>query len=90
MLSNGSDMQSFGETHCGSTGPPAPMESTNRQTPEPFAEVTNALNVQIFGGVAVGEGPGEGEELNRLLSKNRDSVPVPLSLRLYENCWGVI
>lgn len=56
-------MQSFGETHCGSTGPPAPMESTNRHVPEGLAAVTYALKVQIFDGVAVGEGPGEGEEL---------------------------
>lgn len=56
-------MFNFGETHCGSTGPPAPIESANRQTPEALDAVLNALNVHTFDGVALGEGFGDGVEL---------------------------
>jgi len=46
-------MQSCGETNCGSVGPPAPIESRKYHWPW-LACVTNALNVQILLGVAVG------------------------------------
>ena len=58
MLSNGSVMQSLGETNCGSIGPPAPRESTKPHCPEPFACVTNALKVQMCEGLGL-SGPGE-------------------------------
>lgn len=59
VLSNGSVMQSIGETNWGSTGPPTPIESAKVHTPWPVAWVTNALNVHLFEGLALGEGDGD-------------------------------
>src|SRR5271165_728218 len=81
-------MQSLGETNSGGFGPPKPNESKNCHWPAPFACVTNALKAQMFGGVVPGE--GDGETKIGLCAKRENSVPVPLLLRLKENCCGVV
>ena len=86
MLSNGSVMQSFGETNCGSIGPPTPIESTKDHCPWP-ACVVNALKVQTFDGLALGDGDGDAMPLKiERCTRIENSVPVPLLFRLYENC----
>jgi len=83
VLSKGSVIHSFGETNCGSIGPPAPIESKNCHVPWLLACVVKALNVQTSAGVALGEGEGDTMPVKTdFWTSNENSVSVPLLLRL--------
>jgi hypothetical protein len=62
VFSKGSVKQSWGETNCGSIGPPAPRESAKTHCPWlALFPAVNALKVQRLDGVGVGEDDGDGD-----------------------------
>jgi hypothetical protein len=97
VIWNGSLRQSVGETNCGSVAPPSPRESRKNHCWPWLAPgcVVNALNVSVFGGVGVGDvdciGEGDANPARTDCCRSiENSVPVPLSFKLYENRCGVV